>query len=108
RRDDVLSRARISEPAIFADVGDDDRASEPSGEARDGYVLGPDPHGRNAGRAPLVRYGEVILRRASADESAGNIEHLRELVHGAAKDLLGIEARPGALRDPVHKRLALR
>ena len=71
-------------------------------------MLGPDPHGRDAGRVPLVRYGEVILRRAGADESAGNVEHLRELVHGAAKDLLGIEARPGALRDPVHKRLALR
>src|SRR5438105_12191037 len=108
RRDDVLGSARIGEPTILADVGHDDRASEPSGKARDGYVLGPDPHGRDAGRVPLVRYGDVVLRRAGADERAGNVDHLRELVHGAAKDLLGIEARPGALRDPVHKRLALR
>src|SRR5205823_800446 len=106
--DHILGRARIGEPSILADVSHDDRASEPSGEARYGYVLGPDPHGRDAGRVPLVRYGEVILRRAGAYESAGNVEHLRELLHGAAKDLLGIEARPGALRDPVDQRLALR
>ena len=68
----------------------------------------PDPDRRDAGRVPLVGHSEVVLGCARADERSGDLQHFRELLDGAAEDLLGIEARSGALRDPIDQRFALR
>ena len=100
-------RRWFGETAIVADVGHHHRPSESRGELRHRYAPRPAAHGDHPGCGPLVGDVQVIFRHARRNDGAGDAEHAAQLVDRAAEDLVRIETGAGALRDPVHERLAL-